>query len=235
MLIMKRKLSPFVAAPMAAALAAGLTADAAPRPVEIKPAHTAEVPATTPNRPSAAILATGQYACKLVNLEDLHRQPANASDKRDELRLTLELTPNPDMLGFLKDNPDGKLPYFSWKSPSGTAFRRLPAPLPEQHQARQIGGNTHGDVFHDDNSPTGDDLNPTFTLTPNEAQSIGAIDDIYIKSEVSETMPDSNSTVQTIGYTLCGSIRHDGPREWSQVPSDAAAIPSFMTVKTLGS
>ena len=138
-------------------------------------------------------LATGQYACKLVNLTELH--------------LTLELTPKPDVLDFLKQNPDAKIPYMSWKSPSGVAFRRLPAPLPERHESRKIGG-TSEDVFHDDNSPTGDDLNPTFTLTPNEAQ--------------------------PIGYTLCGSIRHDGVREWSQIPTNANAIPSFMTVNNFG-
>ncbi|HSX17557.1 MAG TPA: hypothetical protein VLH86_05665 [Patescibacteria group bacterium] len=216
---MNRRLSRAAIVPLAIALAGGLSADTVRHP-EMADAY----PAGTV--PSAAVLATGQYACKLTNVTDMHREPEGATLMRDELHLTLKLTPQPRLVSFLTKYPQGNAPGMSWLSPGGVAFRRLNTPLPDQYQLRQVGGDAFTPTFHDDKSPTGDNLNPTFELTPSEHQPIGTIDDVYLKSEVLQHTADG--TIQTtLGYTLCGSVRHDGQLAWSQIPSGAAAVPSF--------
>ena len=208
------RLSRFAVLPAVVALGAGLSADTAPR---------------TP--PSAVALATGQYACRLVNVADTHQQPENATEPRDTLYLTLQLTPNPKLVEFLAQHPNGNAKDLHWLSPRGAAFQRTGTPLPDSQRVRRVGGNAYTPTFHDVASPTGDDLNPTFALTPSEKQPKGAIDDVYLENRVEQPTADGKMQT-TIGYTLCGSIHHDDPFAWSQSESGPAAVPSFVVTST---
>jgi hypothetical protein len=171
--------------------------------------------------PTPEAIVAGQYACKMTVQGVLEQKPsANGIDgPRDQVVIGLELKPQASA-AYTSQYPNGNGPDgIFWMSPTGSVFRRQP-----NHSAAQPGlpVGVQSEHFHDDTSPTGDDLNPTFMAAPRDSQPVGAVNDVYLQTEAFVDGQSGYAETRVIGYTLCGSMAKTGHMQWEQVSSDGA-------------
>ncbi len=196
-------------------------------------------PATT-NEQAAVALGASQYNCSLT-ITDTHSRPNpeqyTISDgdnpDRNLIKLHVSLALNAGALATAQARfPGGDHGHgpVIWYSPSISTYR-LDGRQYTTTPGFPVAGSSELNVFHDDKSPTGDDLHPEAWAAPRENQPIGSRDGVFMGTRISMSgfSAHDGRYEEVMVFKECGELVHDAPHRWSVVPASANAEPFVVT------